>query len=120
MLGEIQALGAQLVAISPQAAEASRVTVDKNGLTFDVLSDMGNAVARAFRLAFTLPEDLREVYKSLGFDLPTYNGDESYALPLAATYVIGKDRIIRAAYIEADYVKRMEPDDILEALRAIE
>ena len=119
MLGEVHALGAHLVAISPQTVDASRVTAEENGLTFHVLSDAGNEVARRFHLAFSLPEDLREIYDKFGFDLPGCNGDDSYELPLAAAYVIGKDGVIRAAHLEADYVKRMEPDDILAALRAL-
>jgi peroxiredoxin len=119
LLGEIHEVGAELLAISPEMPESSRVTAEKNNLTFPVLSDVGNQVARRFGLVFQLPHDLRDVYQSLGIDLPAHNGDESYELPLPATYVIDREGVIRAVFADADYVKRMEPEAILAALRAL-
>lgn len=119
MLEEIQTLGASLVAISPEIATAAQMTAQKSGLTFHVLSDVGNGVARKFGLVFKLPPELREFYQSLGIDLAAQNGDESYELPLSATYLIGRDGVVRNVYVDADYVKRMEPTDILAGLRAI-
>lgn len=120
MLADIRSLGAELVAVSPELTDRSHATVEKNNLTFHVLSDVGNKVAKKFGLVFELPTDLREVYLSLGIDLPAHNGDQSYELPLPATYVIDRGGIIRAVFADADYVKRMEPGDILGALRGIE
>jgi len=117
LLADIRSLGADLVAISPELPDSSHVTAEKNNLTFHVLSDVGNEVAKKFGLVFQLPLDLREVYKSLGIDLPAHNGDQSYELPLPATYVIDRGGIIQAVFADADYVKRMEPTDILAALR---
>ncbi len=119
MLEEIQSLGAHLVAISPQLPAESAVTAQKNGLSFHLLSDAGNGVARQFRLVFALPPALREVYQTLGIDLPAVNGDGSYELPLPATYVIDRDRTIRAVQVDADYVRRVEPEDVLHSLRTI-
>ncbi len=119
MLEEIQGLGAHLIAISPQVAKESQVTAQKNGLTFHVLNDPGNKVARSFGLVFQLPPDLREVYLRLGIDLSVSNGDDSFELPLPATYVIDRGGVIRAVHANADYVKRMEPSDIVTALKAI-
>ncbi len=107
------------MAISPELPAQSRVTTEKNKLTFHVLSDAGNHVARKFGLVFQLPPELREVYRSLGIDLPAHNGDESYELPLPATYIIDRGGVIRAVFADADYVKRMEPAEILAALRAL-
>lgn len=107
------------MAISPQAPQSSQVTVEKNGLTFKVLSDAGNSVARQFGLVFKLPQDVRELYLGLGIDLAKANNDPNWELPLPATYVIAQDRTIREALIDADYVRRMEPTDILAALRRI-
>lgn len=119
MLEEIQKLGAGLVALSPEVPSAAQVTAEKNGLTFHVLSDQGNQVARKFGLVFTLPAELREFYLSLGIDLPKQNGDGSWELPLPATYLIDQDGIIRDRFVQADYVKRMEPSDILTGLRSL-
>lgn len=119
MLEEIQGLNANLVAISPELPTAAQVTAQKNGLTFHVLSDVGNGVARKFGLVFKLPPELRAFYQSLGIDLAAQNGDESFELPLSATYLIDRSGIVRNVYVDADYVKRMEPTDILASLRAI-
>lgn len=119
MLEEIQNLGASLLAVSPEIPTAAQMTVQKNGLTFHLLCDQGNAVARKFGLVFKLPPDLREFYLSLGINLSAHNGDESWELPLPATYLIARDGVIRNVYVDSDYVKRMEPTDILAGLRAI-
>ena len=118
-LDRIASLGATLLAISPQTPDSSLSTVEKNELTFEVLSDAGNNVARAFGLVFTLPEDLRPVYSSFGLDLIKANGDDTFELPLTATYVIDRDRKIRMAFVDTDYTKRAEPADVVAALEVI-
>lgn len=119
-LPEIEKLSAQLVAISPQTPDSSLSTKQKDELTFQVLSDKHNAVARQFGLVFTLPEEIRTIYKGFGHDLAARNGDDSFELPFPATYVIGKDRIIRFTFVNADYTKRAEPSDILAVLRRLQ
>ncbi len=118
-LAEIEKLGAQLVAISPQTPDSSLSTQQKDDLQFQVLSDKHNAVARQFVLVFTLPEEIRTIYKGFGHDLAARNGDDSFELPFPATYVIDQDRIIRFAFVNADYTKRAEPADILAVLREL-
>lgn len=119
ILPQIAALGARLVAISPQLPDGSLTTAETNALTFDVLSDTGNAVARRFGLVYALPEDLREALRSNDKALPAINGDGSWELPVPATYVIGRDGRIALASIEIDYRKRLEPDAILAALTSL-
>ncbi len=119
MLGEIRSLGGELVAISPEVPEVAATTAEKNQLAYDLLSDVGNAVARAYGLVFDVPADLQEFYKTIGIDLAAHNGGVGGQLPLAATFVIDPAGIVRAAYADADYVKRMEPAEILETLREI-
>jgi peroxiredoxin len=106
-----------LVAISPQVPEKSLDTAHQNVLCFDVLSDVGNRVAREFGLVFTLPERLRAIYKQFGADVAAANGDECYELPIAATCVIGSDGIITHAFVDTDYTKRMEPENVVQVLR---
>jgi len=84
-----------------------------------VLSDVGNKVARQFGLVFSLPERLRTLYKKFGADVAAANGDESYELPLAATYVIDVDGIIRYAFVDTDYTKRLEPEEVVKVLKKI-
>ncbi|TDY27083.1 peroxiredoxin [Paraburkholderia sp. BL6665CI2N2] len=120
VLPEMATLGARLVAISPQLAHGSLTTVQTNALTFDVLSDVNNSVARRFGLAYALPADLREALRSSQKALPAINGDESWELPIPATYVIAPDGRVALASIEVDYRKRLEPDVILAALKELQ
>ena len=110
-------VGAELVAISPQNAVNSRKSLRANGLDFPILSDPGNATAAAFGLRFALPDYLIELYKGLKNDLPAFNGDTSWTLPMPGRFVIGQDGIIRYAEVNPDYTRRPEPSDMLPALR---
>ncbi|MDJ0694004.1 peroxiredoxin-like family protein [Mastigocoleus sp. MO_188.B34] len=116
-LPEIQALGASLVAISPQTPDNSLSTVEKNELSFEVLSDVGNQVARQFGLIFTLPKELRPIYETFGIDLPAHNGDKKFELPIAASYVIAPDGTIVLSFVNADYTQRLEPQEVLKTLQ---
>jgi peroxiredoxin len=119
-LPQMTALGARLVAISPQLPEQSLVTAQADELTFDVLSDVGNDVARRFGLVYALPEELRVALRANNKALPGINGDDSWELPVPATYVIGQDGRIRLAYIEVDYRKRLAPEAIVAALQSLQ
>lgn len=84
-----------------------------------MLSDVGNKAARSFGLVYALPEELRAALRSNNKALSGINGDESWELPVPATYVIARDGRIALAYIEVDYRKRLEPEAILAALRSL-
>ena len=118
-LPEITALGARLAAISPQLPDGSLATATKNELTFDVLSDVGNEVARSFGLVYALPEELRVPLRSNNKALPGINGDESWELPIPASYVIGRDRRVALAFLDVDYRNRLDPAAILAALKSL-
>lgn len=115
ILPQIQELGATLVAISPQTPDNSLSTAEKKGLTFPVLSDAGNGVARRYGLVFAVSETLR----TSGARLPSYNGDDSWELPMPGTFVIAPDGTVRLAFVDADWTKRLEPAAILDTLRQI-
>jgi peroxiredoxin len=119
-LPQITALGASLVAISPQLPDESLTTTEKNELAFPALSDVGNAVARQFGLVFALSEHLRPIYTKLGADLPKFNGTDTFELPVPGTFVVDREAVIRIAHVNADYKQRMEPAHILDALGALE
>jgi peroxiredoxin len=119
ILPEILALGGRLVAISPQRPDASLTTAEKNALKFDVLSDAGNAVARAYGLVYPLPQELRDALTANGKALPGINGDESWELPLTATFVIGRDRRVALAWADTDYRKRLPTETIISTLRSL-
>jgi peroxiredoxin len=116
-LPEYRKLGADLVAISPQTAPNSRKSMRENKLDYPILSDTHNDVAAAFGLRFDLPDYLVDLYKSLKNDLPSFNGDPSWTLPMPARYVIGRDGIIEYADVNPDYTRRPEPEELLPALR---
>ena len=119
MAPEITALGASLVAISPQLPEHNRELIQHRHLTFEILSDRGNDVAARFGLRWTLPEYLRELYRSFQIDLEKFNGDLSWTLPIPARFVIDQRGTIRLAQSDPDYTTRPEPSDTLDALRAL-
>ena len=119
ILQQIQELGASLVAISPQTPDHSLSTVEKKELTFTVLSDAGNIVARKYRLVFALEQPIRELYTTIGSDLPTFNGDTSWELPMPATFVIAQDGMVRLAFVDEDYTHFLEPASLLDSLRAL-
>lgn len=112
----IRKKGAQLVGMSPELPAKAELTAGKNGMDMDILYDAGNAVSESLGLVFELPEALRPVYEQFGIDIPAYNGDESFRLPVPATYIVEQDGSIRYAFINADYTERMEPSEILARL----
>ncbi len=119
ILPQIQALGASLVAISPQTPDHSLSTVEKKELTFTVLSDVGNSVARQYKIVFALPEQFRTMYTSIGSDVPTFDGDSSWELPMPGTFIVAQDGTIRLAFVHEDHTRRLEPAALLESLRAL-
>jgi peroxiredoxin len=117
ILPEIQALGASLVAISPQTPDHALSLAEKHNLGFVLLSDVGNKVARHYGLVFSLPEPVRHLYKKFGVDLQDYNADQAYELPLPGTFIVAPDGTIRFAFVDCDYTVRLEPDEIVKQLR---
>lgn len=103
---------ATIIAISPQTTELNSVATKENSLQFNVLSDKGNKVAEQYGLAYTLQENIRDVYKGLGADLEAFNGDTTYQLPIPATYIIGKDKKILFASVNMNYMERVDVCDI--------
>jgi len=117
-LPEIKDKGATLVAISPETPDSSLSTKEKNELSFEVLSDRNNQLAKKLGLVFTLPESLRPIYNNFGIDIPAYNGDSSFELPLPATYVVATDGTVICSFADADYTTRLDPKEIITALEA--
>ena len=116
-LAEIRARGAELVAVSPQVPEYTLSTVEKDALTFPVLSDAGGGVARAYGLLFQVPDDVVAVYRTFGIDLEKHNGNTRHELPIPGTYLIGRDGTVLLSHVDADYKKRMPIEALLAALK---
>lgn len=115
-LPEIEAAGGRLIAISPQKPDHSATIIEQQKLTFEVLSDASNVVARKYGLVYALPEELIQAYKSFGVDLADVNGDDTWQLPIPATFVIGSNGRVVHRQAETDYRKRLSPRTITEML----
>lgn len=107
------------MAISPQTVASNAVVKQKLRLDFPVLSDAGHAYAHSLNLAFVLPDDLRRLYGEFGIDLPEFNGDDSWELPLPTRLVVDREGVIRRVDADVDYTRRPEPETGLEAVRAL-
>ncbi len=118
-MDDIRACGARLIAVSPERPDNSLSHAEKLGLSFDVLSDLHNKVASDYGLIMDVHETLRPLYLEWGLDLPAANQDDSWQLPVPATYVIDRDGTVRAACVDKNYTTRMEPAEIVDALRAL-
>jgi peroxiredoxin len=117
VLPQIVAAGASLVAISPEKPDDTLSTAEKNALSFEVLSDVGQNVGRAFGLVYEFSDELKSAYRGFNLDIPARNGTpDEWALPVAATYVIDRDGSIIYAYTDADYRDRADPHDVLNVL----
>jgi peroxiredoxin len=119
ILPEIQKLGASFVAISPQTPDHSLTQVEKAELTFPVLSDQGNQVARQYGLVFKLSDGLQKLQKMFGNEPPKFNGDDSWELPMPGTFVIDQKGMVQFAAVDPDWTTRVEPSVILEHLKAL-
>ena len=113
----IHEAGASLLAISPQTVKQSFFMVDQHRLRFPVLRDAGNAVGRQFRLVYRVPDEQQAIYRRAFINLPFTNGDESWELPIPATYILDRDAAILYRSANQDYTERPEPSEILERLR---
>jgi peroxiredoxin len=116
LLPRIEEAGASLVAISPQTVQQSFFMVDQHKLRFPLLSDAGNHVAREFGLVYRVPDDQQAIYRRAFVNLPFANGDDSWELPIPATFIVDRNHTILYASADEDYTHRPEPDEILERL----
>ncbi|MBZ5720782.1 MAG: AhpC/TSA family protein [Acidobacteriia bacterium] len=116
VLPQIVEAAASLVAVSPQTVKQSFFMADQHQLRFPLLSDSGNQVARQFGLVYRVPEYQQEVYRRAFINLPFANGDESWELPIPATYCLDRDGTVLYASADADHTGRPEPREILSAI----
>jgi peroxiredoxin len=116
---EVTDMGAHIVVLTPELERYTRSLHKKLNLTFDILTDLHMKTAERFGLVFTLPDYLRELYRSFGSTLDRFHDESEYRLPLPARYVIDKQGIIRAADVNADYTIRPEPSETLKHLRTL-
>jgi len=118
-LPDIQQLGANLVAISPQLERYGRSIHRRLNLGFDVLTDRGLQVASQFGLVFVLPDYLKTVYLQFGNKLDEFHGENAFRLPMPARYVVDQQSVIRRANVSPDYTRRPEPGETISALEEL-
>jgi len=116
---DVRALGAEIVVLTPELERYTRALHKKLNLTFDILTDLHLNVASQFRLVFTLPDYLRDLYKSFGSTLDRFHDEPEYRLPVPARYVVDKLGTIRSADVNADYTVRSEPSETLKQLQRL-
>ena len=116
---EVRALGAQIVVLTAELERYTRALHKKLNLTFDILTDLHLKTAEQFRLVFTLPDYLRDLYKAFGNALDRFHDEPQFRLPIPARYLVDKQGIIRAAEVNADYTIRPEPSETLRQLRML-
>jgi len=109
-----KAKGVNVVAITPQLPNGTLTMKEKHDLAFPVVTDLHNEYARKLGIVWKQPEALRPVFERFGHDLNKENGDDSFELPLPATFLVDKSGTIRNRYFDPNYTKRVEPTTVLE------
>ena len=119
ILPQIEEAGATLVAISPQTVKQSFFMHDQHKVRFPLLSDVGNRLARQFGLTYRVPPAQEAVYRRAFVNLPFTNGDDSWELPIPATYIVDRDGTILYASADEDYTQRPEPMEVVSACQGL-
>lgn len=117
---QINEYGARLLCIAPAKPDNLLAVQREYGLDFDLLFDEANRVGELFGIAYPIPQIVRTIYEAFDLELPEENGDDSYRLPLPATYVISQEGIIVLDYFNPDYTQRLEPGKIIKSLQALQ
>jgi peroxiredoxin len=118
-LPRIQSAGGQLVALTPDTGSHLAGTKRKHGLTYEILSDVDGAVGLQCGVLFRAPDLYRQLLASVGVDLSERHGNEGWLIPMPATFVVDRTGIIRYAFVNADFTKRAEPEEIIEVLQRL-
>jgi peroxiredoxin len=120
ILPEIKALGASLIAVSPMTPDNSLTFKEKHSLEFEVLSDHGNVTSSKYGIVYTVLKKAIDVTLKMGVNTPSvFNDTDKWELPLPATFILDKEGVIIARFLDKDYTKRMEPKEILNILEQI-
>ena len=107
------------MAISPQTPDHSKALAEKLELTFALLSDVGNQVARQFGLVFTIDKAVRRAHLQVGADLPAFNGTDAWDLPMAGTFLVDQTGTVRLAFVDPDFTHRLDPSVIVARLKEL-
>lgn len=116
---QIQALGATLLAVSPQTQDNTRVMKRKYKLPFEVASDPNNALSRQYGLMYKVPPEALKTLKTFFIELKNYNGNGSNELPITATYIINRQGKVVYRFVDPNYKTRATPQDIIKVLKTL-
>jgi peroxiredoxin len=114
---QINRLGAQMVAIVPDRERFAAEMKAESNVRFPILTDLDNGYAMSLNLAIWIGAEMEQSMRSIGRSLPDYQGNDSWMLPIPATFIVGKDGCIKARFVEPDYRMRMAIQDLLAALK---
>jgi len=116
---DVEPIGGQIVAITPDLQHfTTALKADAAAKPFPILTDVDNGYALSLNLAIFVGTEMQKFMKGAGWDITPYQGNDAWVLPIPATFVVGRDSIIRARFVDPDYRKRMAIDIIVDALRA--
>jgi peroxiredoxin len=115
---EVENLGAQIVAISPEKARYGKELKSYAEAPFPMLADINNAYALELNLLFWVGDEKREAMQAGGYDIARYQGNDAWMLPIPATFIVNRDGVVKARYIDPDYRRRMDLDELMAALRS--
>ncbi|MGE0287965.1 MAG: peroxiredoxin-like family protein [Bradyrhizobium sp.] len=115
-MDRIKAMGAQVVAIMPEMQEYAERFKAESGAPFPVLTDLDNGYALSLNLAIWLGTEIQDLLSHQ--NLSGFHGNDGWVLPIPATFVVGRDGVVKARFVDPDFRKRMEIDDLLAALRS--
>jgi len=118
-LPAIEGSGGHLVALTPDTGSHFAETKGRHALTYDILSDVDSAVGLQFGVLFRAPEPYRELLASLGIDLEERHGNSGWFIPIPATFVVDQSGVIRYAFVNVDFTRRAEPEEVVDVLRAL-
>ena len=110
-MDRIKAMGAQVVAIMPELQEYAEKFKAESGAPFPVLTDLDNGYALSLNLAIWLDAEIQQLLSNQ--DLAGFHGNDGWVLPIPATFVVGRDGLVKARFVDPDFRKRMEIDDLL-------
>ncbi len=118
-VSEAKALGATIVAVSPETPAELKETAKKDGLTYTLLSDSTGDSMKKLGLGFSLDAATQKKYEGYGVNLAKHNASGQWELPHPATLVVDTKGVVRYAYVNSDYTKRSAPDEVLAAVKKL-
>jgi peroxiredoxin len=114
---DIAAEGGQVVAVMPDRQQFAAEFKSELQAPFPVLTDVDNGYALSLNLAIWVGEEMERFIAAAGWDVPKFQGNDSWFLPIPATFVVGRDGQVKSRFVDPDYRKRMAIEDVLAALR---